>query len=104
MPADRGLGVVLYQLYIGRLPFFGNTEMELMEHILSRGPALPRSIVPELSAQMEGVLIRALRKRPEGRYYNAGEMRNEVMAIVPGFKENVKDLVRQPEEAALLVP
>jgi PAS domain S-box-containing protein len=99
-----GLGVVLYQLYIGRLPFFGNTEMELMEHILNRGPELPRSIVPELSAQMEGVLIRALRKRPEGRYYNAGEMRNEVMAIVPGFKENVKDLVRQPEEAALLVP
>jgi PAS domain S-box-containing protein len=98
------LGVVLYQLYIGRMPFSGNTEMELMEHILNRGPALPRSIVPDLSAQMESVLIRALRKRPEGRYYNAGEMRNEVMTIVPGFKENVKDLVRQPEEETLLVP
>jgi serine/threonine-protein kinase len=98
------LGVVLYQLYTGRLPFYGNTEMEIMEHILGREPALPRSIDPGLSAQLERVLIRALRKRPEGRYHGASEMRDEVLATIPGFKENVKDLIRHPEEAALLVP
>ncbi|MDT8394819.1 MAG: protein kinase [bacterium] len=98
------LGVVLYQLYTGFLPFDGNTEIEMMDHILNRGPTLPRAIDPTLPAQMENVLIRALRKRPEGRYHNAGEMREEVMAIVPEFKKNVKDLIRQPEEAAVLVP
>jgi serine/threonine-protein kinase len=98
------LGVVLYHLYTGRLPFYGNTELEIMEHILGREPALPRSIDPGLSAQLERVLIRALRKRPEGRYHGASEMRDEVLATIPGFKENVKDLIRHPEEAALLVP
>ena len=98
------LGVVLYHLYTGHLPFYGNTEMEIMEHILNRGPALPRSLNPDLPAQIESALIRALRKRPEGRYHNAGEMRNEIMETVPGFKDNVKDLIRRPEEAALLVP
>lgn len=98
------LGVVLYQLYTEQLPFHGNTEMELMEHILGREPALPRAITPELPAQLESALLRALRKRPQGRYFSAGEMRDEVTNTVPGFKENVKDLIWQPEEAALLVP
>jgi serine/threonine-protein kinase len=98
------LGVVLYHLYTGRLPFYGNTEMEIMEHILDREPAMPRSIDPDLSAQLERVLLRALRKRPEGRYHSAGEMRDEVISIIPGFKKNVTDLIRHPEEAAFLVP
>ena len=98
------LGVVLYLMYIGSPPFTGNTEMELMENILRREPPTPRSLAPSLPVQMERVLFTALRKRPEGRFHNAGEMRDTLLNTVPGFRENVKDLIRQPEKVSVLVP
>ena len=98
------IGVVLYLMYTGSHPFSGNTEMELMEAILKREPPTPRALNPELPFQMERVLIKALRKRPEGRFHNAGEMRDEVLATVPGFRENVLDIIRQPEVPPVLVP
>jgi len=98
------LGVVIYQMYTGRLPFFGSTEMELMKNILETEPPSPRALNPELSAQMESALIKALRKRPQSRFNSSREMRDQIMATVPGFRRNVLDLIREPEAPPILVP
>jgi len=87
------LGVVLYQIYTGSLPFTGNTEMELMNNILHMEAPIPRSLNPEIPAQMESILITALRKKPEGRFINAGQMRDEVLDKVPGFRGSVVGLL-----------
>jgi len=98
------IGVVIFQMYTGSLPFSGSTEMELMQNILNVEPPSPRSLNPALSAQMESALIRTLRKRPQSRFNSAREMSNYIFSTVPGFKQNVMDLIREPEVPTTLVP
>jgi serine/threonine-protein kinase len=67
------LGVVLYELIAGDVPFRGTTPMQVaMEHIQMLPPPLPSR--PELSPLVEAVVRRALAKDPAARYGSAGEL------------------------------
>ena len=98
------IGVVMFQIYTGSLPFSGNTEMELMQNILNIEPPGPRSLNPELSAQMESTLLKSLRKNPQSRYNSVRGMMDQILTTVPGFRSNVRDLIREPEAPPILVP
>jgi len=66
------LGVVLYQMLSGRLPFAGTTMLEISSSILKESaPPLPASVPASLRAIVE----RCLAKRPEDRYQSAGGLR-----------------------------
>lgn len=63
-----GLGVVFYEMVTGRRPFEADTPMAvLVKHAMDPLPR-PRDLVPDLPAEVEHVLLRALAKRPEDRY------------------------------------
>lgn len=82
--ADRyALGVVLYEMITGRVPFDGHTQAELREqHLLSPVPPLGGRFPSELDAYF----ARALAKRPEARFGSAVEMhavlRSEIAATL----------------------
>jgi serine/threonine-protein kinase len=68
------LGIVLYELVVGRVPFRGDTPYAIVhDHIYSELP-LPTSINPEIPRQVEAVLLKALAKNPADRYGSATEM------------------------------
>lgn len=68
------LGVVLYELVVGRVPFIGDTPFSIVhDHIYTPLPP-PAAINPEVPPQVEEVLIRALAKDPDDRYATATEM------------------------------
>jgi serine/threonine-protein kinase len=60
-------GVVLYELLIGRVPFQGETEWQVMAQIMQAPPPPPRQLNPALSEAIQAELVRALAKQPEGR-------------------------------------
>ena len=62
------LGVVLYELLVGQVPFTADTPYAIIhDHIFSPLP-LPRSLNPELSEPLERLLLKALAKDPADRY------------------------------------
>lgn len=72
------LGIVLYELASGTLPFHGGTSFELSTAIMREQPAaLPAHVTPGLRA----VIIRCLAKEPEKRYQRASEVRAAMEAL-----------------------
>ncbi|HUV91674.1 MAG TPA: protein kinase, partial [Anaerolineales bacterium] len=83
------LGVVLYQLLLGRLPFEADTFLGLIQQHLHAEPPRPREINPNLSEAVEGVVLKALAKTPEHRYQRAGELALDLLQAVGLTAEEV---------------
>ncbi len=68
------LGVLLYEMVTGRLPFSADNQLALLAMHVSKQPPSPRQYVPLLSPQVERVMYKALEKQPEQRYGSAAEL------------------------------
>jgi serine/threonine protein kinase len=62
------LGVILYQMLTGIVPFTGEMPMKVAMHHLHTPPPSPRTLRPDLPPSAESVVLRALAKKPEDRY------------------------------------
>ena len=70
-----GLGIVLYELLVGRPPFTGETQIATaMKHLKEAPPPL-RSIKAGVPRALEAVIMKALEKEPDRRFASADEMR-----------------------------
>ena len=78
------LGIVLYELLTGTLPFNGDTPVEIAMKHLSQTPELPSVSRPELPRELDLVVTRALAKDPEERYQSAEEMDADLERLARG--------------------
>jgi len=74
------LGVLLYELLLGRRPFYGTSTADILDKVLSEAPPPPLTVRPDLPKQLNAVVLRMLEKYPEDRY--------------PGWAELALDLAR----------
>jgi eukaryotic-like serine/threonine-protein kinase len=65
------LGVMLYEMLTGTVPFTGDNPFAIMNDRLLNNPVPPREVNPELSPQIQEVLYRALEREPRNRYRSA---------------------------------
>jgi hypothetical protein len=68
------LGVVLYELVVGRLPFDSDTTYSMLHDHVSTTPFMPSLFNPNIPPGVEGTLLRALAKDPEDRFQSASAM------------------------------
>ncbi len=98
------LGVVLYQLITGRLPFESDSPMGLvMQHINDPVPP-PSRFAPKLPGPLEAIILKTLAKRPEGRYASASalalELRNAMRLESPAVTTTTVSMPTVGQEAA----
>ena len=67
------LGVMLYEMLTGKVPFTGANAFIIMNDRLLNNPIPPREIDPEISLQLQEIIYRALERDPNKRYPNAHE-------------------------------
>ncbi|HEU5369870.1 MAG TPA: serine/threonine-protein kinase, partial [Ktedonobacterales bacterium] len=68
------LGVILFQMLTGRMPFAGATPVVLMMMQAQQPPPAPRSLNPDIPPAVEAVILKALAKTPEERFQTAAEL------------------------------
>jgi len=91
------LGVVLYEMLTGRVPFTGETPVSISHAHVYQTPAPPRQHNAQIPPAVEQVVLRALGKRPEARYSNAGALADALRAALHGGSvPPVSAPVRQP--------
>jgi serine/threonine protein kinase len=78
------LGVVLYELLTGRLPFRGSTPAQLLEQIQSIDPRPPRQIDDTVPKELEGICLKALARRVTERYTTAKDFAEEIRQLLDG--------------------
>jgi len=74
-------GAVLYEMATGSVPFRGETSAVIFESILGRAPVSPIRMNPDVPAELERIINRALEKDRELRYQHASEMRAELQRL-----------------------
>jgi serine/threonine-protein kinase len=78
------LGIVLYEMLTGRVPFTGDAAVEIAMKHLSAIPEPPSKLRPEISHDLDAVVMRALAKDPADRYSSAEEMDADLARVARG--------------------
>jgi serine/threonine protein kinase len=78
------VGCMLYELLVGEAPFSGDTMVSIVFQHISE-PATPPSVAnPDISADIDAIVLKALAKDPDDRYQSAAEMKADVESVLSG--------------------
>jgi serine/threonine protein kinase len=96
------LGVLLYELAVGKLPFPAKTITEARKFHGGTPPPKPISVRPDLPEELENIILKALEKDPDKRYKDAAEFAHALEGIVPASKKVTTPTAAATEATSLI--
>ena len=92
------LGCVLYEMATGRLPFDGDTPLDIATKHVSTEPLPPTRMNPQVSPTLERAILHAMAKDPARRPQTAGALARELLAFDEVGEQTTSYVPRQPAE------
>jgi hypothetical protein len=93
---NYSLGVMVYQMFTGQVPFTAETPLGVMRCHADEPPPRPSQINPAIPPAVEAVLLKALAKEREKRYQRAGDM---ALALEEALRKEAEDTERAEARA-----
>ena len=95
------MGVILYEMLTGSVPFSGTSPIAIAVKHASEPPRKPREIVSAIPEDLESVVLQALEKRPEDRPVDAAAFRQELWSTAERLGLENSAIASSPDLAAL---
>jgi serine/threonine protein kinase/Tfp pilus assembly protein PilF len=93
-------GAVLYEMTTGSPPFRGDTTAAVFDSILHRAPVAPVRLSPDVPAELERIVNKALEKDRNLRYQHAGDIRTDLQRLKRDSESKRVALIVEPEVEA----
>jgi len=104
------LGVVLYEMLSGELPFRGDREASILYSVVHEEPRPLKDIKQDLPPELQQIINRALKKSPESRYASAEEMLKDLRKYQDSLRAeelgalNLRTLLRRIRRPRVVIP
>jgi serine/threonine protein kinase len=104
------LGVVLYEMVSGEFPFKGDREASILYSVVHEEPRPLKGIKRDLPAELQQIINRALKKKPESRYASAEEMLKDLRKYQDSLRAeelgafNLRTLLRRIRRPRVAIP
>jgi serine/threonine-protein kinase len=96
------LGCLLYELVTGAPPFTGDSPVAVAYQHVREDPRLPSSINPQVPAELDAILLKAMSKNPANRYQSAADMRNDLLRALAGQRVEATPVMGDAEKTTIL--
>ena len=86
-----GLGIVFYELLVGKSPFQGETTSDVLVAVLEHEPVSIRQLAPQVPPNVEQIVFKCLSKNRDGRYASANELLIDLKRVALTIQSNPPD-------------
>jgi len=97
-------GITMYELLSGKLPFESGTDYNLMQEILKKKPVSLDKLNPAVPKALSAIVMKALEKKPENRYTDAGAFHQALSSAFPELRGLDLSVLNAQLEAASAAP